>query len=78
MNPRVAAPSLAEFVTFQRNLRRLSDDDLISALRQKFLTELCAPTRDVAFYVGNQAKREQTFSVLGIHYPRRLGSMPRS
>lgn len=58
-----------EFVTFQRNLRHLSDDDLVSALRQRFLNELCAPTRDVAFYVGNQAKREQTFSVLGVYYP---------
>lgn len=60
-----------EFVVFQRKLSRLSDKDLISALRDKFLGELCAPTRDVAFYVGNQAKREQTFSVLGVYWPDR-------
>jgi hypothetical protein len=61
-----------EFVTFQRNSRRMNDEDLICALRHKFLTELCSSTRDVAFYVGNQAKREQTFSVLGVYYPHRL------
>lgn len=60
-----------EFVAFQRKLSRLSDADLISILRDKFLGELCAPTRDVAFYVGNQAKREQAFSVLGIYWPDR-------
>jgi len=61
-----------EFVTFQRNLRHLSDEDLITTLRKKFLHELFSPTREVAFYVGNQAKREQTFSVLGVYYRQRL------
>lgn len=61
-----------EFVTFQRKLRHLSDDDLSTALREKFLHELCSPAREVAFYLGNQAKREQTFSVLGVYCPHRL------
>jgi hypothetical protein len=28
-------------------------------------------SRDVAFYVGNQAKRPHVFSVLGVYYPQR-------
>lgn len=60
-----------EFVTFQRRLTHLSDEALISALRGKFLHEICAPNRDIAFYVGNQAKREQVFSVLGVYWPPR-------
>jgi hypothetical protein len=30
-----------------------------------------APENDVAFYVGNQAKRPQTFSILGLYYPKK-------
>lgn len=40
-------------------------------LEQKFLHEMCRPTRDVAFYVGNQAKRTNVFSVLGVYWPPR-------
>jgi hypothetical protein len=35
--------------------------------------ELCGPSNDVAFYVGNQAKRENVFSVLGVYYPKFIG-----
>ncbi|TVT36407.1 hypothetical protein FNH05_25710 [Amycolatopsis rhizosphaerae] len=58
-----------EFVALQRRLGKLDDASLIEALRAKFLGELCAPNRDVAFYVGNQAKRQHVFSVLGVYYP---------
>jgi hypothetical protein len=60
-----------EFVALQRHLRGLTDDDLCRALRDKFLTMMCEPRRNVAFYVGNQVKRLHVFSVLGVYYPTR-------
>ena len=60
-----------EFVALQRRLRGHSDAEIRNRLRQRFLEELCAPDRDVAFYVGNQAKRQHVFSVLGVYHPKR-------
>lgn len=62
-----------EFVAFQRQRvhRDLPDDELANRLREKFLTQMCAPGKDVAFYVGNQAKRHHVFSVLGVWWPPR-------
>jgi hypothetical protein len=40
-------------------------------LHRRFFEEICSAKNDVAFYVGNQAKRPQTFSILGVYYPRR-------
>lgn len=60
-----------EFVALQRRLRHLPDADLVRELEAKFLTMMCAESRDVAFYVGNQAKRAHVFSVLGVYYPAR-------
>jgi hypothetical protein len=60
-----------ELVAFQRKLGRLSDSELCNAIRDKFLGELCGPAREVAFYVGNQAKRTHVFSVLGVYWPPR-------
>jgi hypothetical protein len=60
-----------EFVAYQRQLWHLDGDQLAEALREKFLQQMCGEDRDVAFYVGNQAKRRQTFSILGVYYPRR-------
>jgi hypothetical protein len=59
-----------EFVAYQRRLPG-SDEEVQRMLRVKFLDQMCAPSKDVAFYVGNQAKRFQTFSVLGVYYPQR-------
>lgn len=59
-----------EFVALQRKLRG-SPADVAVALKAKFL-DICSNDHDmVAFYVGNQAKRQQTFSVLGVYYPKR-------
>ncbi|MGC5032317.1 hypothetical protein [Micromonospora sp. DT229] len=60
-----------ELVALQRRLADHSDAALREALETKFLEEMCAPNRDVAFYVGNQAKRVQVFSVLGVYWPKR-------
>ncbi len=59
-----------EFVALQRHLGDRSDAEARAAIHQRFYEEICAPENDVAFYVGNQAKRPQTFSILGIYYPR--------
>lgn len=58
-----------EFVALQRKLHG-SPDEIAAALKEKFLG-LCGSDRDVAFYVGNQAKRQHVFSVLGVYYPTR-------
>jgi len=51
-------------------MRSLGAAELADALRAKFLGELCGRDRDVAFYVGNQAKRRNVFSVLGVWWAR--------
>lgn len=60
-----------EFVALQRRLGQLTDAEAAEQLRNKFLTQLCAADRDVAFYVGNQAARPQSFSIGGVYAPRR-------
>jgi hypothetical protein len=60
-----------EFVALQRHLRGRSDNEIREALQARWLDEVCAPGKDVAFYVGNQAKRAQVFSVLGVWWPPR-------
>jgi hypothetical protein len=58
-----------EFVALQRRLAGQDETSTIQLLRQKFLDVVCAPSRDVTFYVGNQAKRQHVFSVLGVFWP---------
>lgn len=60
-----------ELVALQRHLAGTSDHHARQAIEAKFLDEMCAASRDIAFYVGNQAKRPHVFSVLGVYRPRR-------
>jgi hypothetical protein len=60
-----------EWVALQRNLRHQDDERVQAELRKRFLYEICAPDRDTVFFVGNQAKRQHVFMVLGAFYPRR-------
>ncbi|MGX6607904.1 hypothetical protein ACWKSP_38130 [Micromonosporaceae bacterium Da 78-11] len=62
-----------ELVRFQRRLAAYGNDELRRAISAKFLGELCAAGRDVAFYIGNQAKWAHVFSVLGVYWPPRAG-----
>jgi len=39
------------------------------AIRQKFLHELCGPTKDTYFFTGNMLKHPVTFLILGIFWP---------
>jgi hypothetical protein len=66
-----------EFVALQRRLGTLTDAEAADQLRTKFLEQLCAADRDVAFYVGNQAARPQAFSIGGVYAPRRPTSRHR-
>lgn len=63
-----------EFVALQLRLGDLGDDKAREQLEQRFLGEVCAPTRDVAFYVGNVAAHPRTFSVLGVYWPPKAAS----
>lgn len=59
-----------EFTAFQRRMPR-DPEGAKASIRQRWLTELCSPSNQVFFYVGNQAKRHQTYSILGLAYPKR-------
>ncbi|NKY89757.1 hypothetical protein HGA07_29740 [Nocardia veterana] len=39
-------------------------------LREKWEQEICAPERDLYFFIGNQALRRRSFEVLGAWYPK--------
>ena len=60
-----------EWVALQRNLTHLADPEARTALRERFLDQMCAPDKDLVFFVGNQQKRPQGFMVLGLFYPPR-------
>jgi hypothetical protein len=60
-----------EWVALQRHLGGQGDAAAMAALRERFLDQICSADRDLVFFVGNQAKRQQTFMMLGAFYPRR-------
>ena len=60
-----------EWVALQRNLAHMADPEACAALRERFLEQMCAPDKDLVFFVGNQQRRPQGFMVLGVFYPPR-------
>lgn len=58
-----------EFTALQRKLRYAADAEVVENLKARFLDDICRSGRDLAFYVGNQAKHRNVFSVLGAYYP---------
>jgi hypothetical protein len=42
---------------------------LLEKIRQRFLEEMCGPTKDTIFFVGNQHLHPQAFLVLGVFWP---------
>jgi hypothetical protein len=60
-----------EFLALQHRLAGLSDARLRQALTNTFLTRMCGPDRDTAFYVGAQTFRDGGFRVLGTYWPPR-------
>ena len=61
-----------EFVALQRTLADKSDEEMRAGLKRNFSEILTKPGKDLAFFVGNQAARHQTFSILGAYYPDAL------
>ena len=57
-----------EFTAFQRRHTGDSDEATRAAITQRWFHEM-ASKRELAFYVGNQAKRRHVFHVLGNYYP---------
>ena len=58
-----------EWVALQRRLAVRGDAELREALQKKFFSEICAESRDLVFFVGNQVKYPQGFMVLGMFWP---------
>lgn len=56
-----------EFTALQRSVDHKPEAQIKSDLEQKFLHELCSPHRGPLFIVGNQQKRPQAFSILGVY-----------
>jgi hypothetical protein len=46
-----------------------SENERLERIRQKWVGELCAPSRDVHFFVGNQHLHPASFVVLGVFWP---------
>ncbi|WP_223830641.1 hypothetical protein [Nocardiopsis quinghaiensis] len=61
-----------ELVALQRRFSELGDDHLKEVIYHNFFQRMCGAERETIFYVGNQAKRQQTFSVLGTYYPKAM------
>lgn len=59
----------------RRNLRQHTADEARTLHRVRFLDEMCSPSRDTHFFVGNQHQHPQSFLVLGVFWPR-LHSRP--
>ena len=56
-----------EFTELQRRHSGETDEGARAGIIQRFQTELCDPARKPAFFLGNMAKREHIFSVLGVY-----------
>lgn len=49
------------------------EDEAVERVRSKWLEELCGPTRDTIFFVGNQHLHPDSFLVLGVFWPPKSG-----
>jgi hypothetical protein len=57
-----------EFGETLRQYRRAYSDP-VEKMREKWMTDLCGPGRTVSFFMGNQARFRDKFSVCGIFAP---------
>jgi len=59
-----------EMTALQRRVSG-SDQDVMTAVRKKFVDEKFGPGRDTSFFMGNIAEptKRLAFSVLGVHSP---------
>jgi hypothetical protein len=56
-----------EFTALERRLRDRGPDEARELLKQRFFDEMCSAKRAPLLIVGNQQKRPQAFSILGIY-----------
>jgi len=59
----------------RRNIAGSTTDIAKEMHRAKFLAQMCGPTRDTYFFVGNQHQHPGSFLVLGLFWPP-SGSRP--
>jgi hypothetical protein len=53
-----------------RNFRRLyGEEEGLPRMRDKWLEEMCGPTKNTHFFVGNQHQHPPAFLVLGVFWP---------
>lgn len=65
-----------ETAQLYRNLKsKYSRTDLIEKIRQKYLSEICGPDKDIYYIVGNQFGGPLSFLILGIIYPRKENNL---
>ena len=57
-----------EFGETWRQYRRLYPDP-VAKMREKWMTDLCGPARSLSFFMGNQARFRDNFSICGIFCP---------
>ena len=63
-------------VLFLKEVKRLgSEEQAAQSVRNKFLNELCAPTKDTRFFMGTVFPYN-TWVVLGVFYPPKLNEPP--
>jgi hypothetical protein len=55
-----------------RNTAGRPEPDRLAAVRHRWLEEVCGPTRDPFFFVGNLKKRENAFVVIGVFWPPKV------
>jgi len=60
-----------ELMQFYRRMREASEtvEDCLRKVRDKWLDELCSPSRDTHYFVGNMRSFPASFLVLGVFWP---------
>lgn len=49
-----------------------TEAELIDKIRQRWVAEMCAATKDTRFFVGNQHQHPKSFLVLGVFWPPKI------
>lgn len=57
--------------SYRKFLRKYGEHGVRDALRERWYTRMCAPSRAVHFFVGNIAAHPKTFMLLAVFYPER-------
>jgi hypothetical protein len=55
-----------------RNWRTKYPIDFIDRIKKKWLDEMCGPSKDTVFFVGNMHQHPSSFLILGVYWPKKL------